>query len=270
MKTFPQELVDRVIDELYILVGNPLQDKSTLRRDSGSVTSISDYSLVSKAWVNPTQKHHFSILHLSPTTLDKWLAAPNTAGMSRYVRILSLSHLDPEIRQHLHAFTRIELLSVYECYNLLHHRTSMEWFPVIGSSLTELRITDTPVTPYTLTSLLATLPLLRTLDIRGFDNPYEVLGMDDDDEIYDDDDVDDTSTIQFFDGANRFILRAGFYLEDSLDWIPSSARFGQLELDVMFSQGHTADLVNQWLASSSTTLTYFAINMNPLGTSPPT
>ena len=269
MRDFPQDLVNQVLDELFALVGrdNSYQgcskrSRHTLRPDCG----ISDY-LVSKAWVGPTQKHHFSILRLDcPEVVEKWLAniPPDPTGVSRHVRKLVLDDFYPEclevFEKHLRAFTQVERLAVDDCGGILNHPSITEWFSTMGSSLVELRINDSPVTAYTITSLLAALPLLQSLDLHDFqlDDAHEA-------------NPSTPTRIPFFEGANRFVLRCGHghrYPAGSLHWIPSSARFGQLEVDMACSIDHIY-LVNRWLASSSATLTNLTIREDPQGTSPP-
>ena len=271
MRDFPQELVDKIIDELFTLVGRDNSYQGYAKRSRGPrepVWGISNYSLVSKAWASPTQKHHFSTLHLdSPDILEKWISniPSDPTGVSCYVRRLVLGGFDledfEEFEDHLLALTGVKCLTVDDCDCIPHHPSTMEWFSTIGSSLVELWINDTPVAPHTLTSLLAVLPLLQVLQIRNFEDA---------------DDADDAnppplSIIPFFEGANRFALRSDYghrYPEGSLDWIPTSARFGQLEVDMGCSLGHP-DLVNKWLASSCSTLTSLTIKDDPDGTPPP-
>ena len=181
MRDFPQELVDQVIDELFALVGRDNSYQGYSKRSHigfGVVWGISHYSLVSRAWVGPTQKHHFSALHLDyRSMLEKWLTRipPDPTGVSRHVRKLVLGCLNPvkleDVVVHLHAFTRIECLMVNSCSYSLHHPSILEWFSTIGSSLTELRINNSPVAPCVITSLLAVLPLMQSLQIRNFEDP---------------------------------------------------------------------------------------------------
>ena len=272
MRDFPQELVDKVIDELFALVGRNNSYTGDLRRTSRNfrpVHGISDYSLVSRAWVGPTQKHHFSTLHLDcPVISKKWLARipPDPTGVSRHVRKLVLKgfHLEnwEDFGEHLCAFTLVEFLTVSYCSHLLHHPSILEWFLTMGPSLAELRIFGESIPPHVMTPLLAALPLLQNVEIRDCDST-------DDMDCADDTNPPTPPRIPFFEGANRFTLSGWNYTADSLSWIPSSARFGHLVVDVIFCRDHP-DLVNQWFASSSTTLTYLAIRGDtPYGTSPP-
>ncbi|KAF9642337.1 hypothetical protein BDM02DRAFT_3273503, partial [Thelephora ganbajun] len=249
MKDFPQELVDEVIGRLFDILeeDNPWQGFSRCfcpRRHG-----ISDYSLVSRAWVNPTQKHHFSILHLdSSNTTNKWRAriAPDPAGVSRHVRKLVLDDLDLSdfegFEAHMRAFTQVKSLTVmgYEDASLY---VTMECFPM-KSSLVELHVYELSATPLTITSLLAALPLLNCVEIYEFWVP-------------DDETAPPTTTrIPFFEGANSLMLCSfddQSYPEGSLDWIPPSARFAHLDIDTECTLHHP-DLVNQWLASSRETL----------------
>lgn len=274
MKDFPQELVDQVIDELFILIERDDQIRARFERfwNTSRVPNISDYSLVSRAWAGPTQKYHFSSLSFdSMRVLERWCThiAPDPAGLSRHVRKLVLDYFDYSelegFENHLRAFTQVECLTVNYCDGVLQLPSVMEWFQLMGSSLVELRIHDSPVTPHTIASLLAALPLLQSVEISNFKNP---------DKPGEAEDTKKTSPpipsrIPFFEGANRFRLRSDYgreYPKGSLDWIPSSARFAHLEIDMACSLHHP-DLVNQWLASSRTTLTKLAIREDRDGTS---
>ena len=271
MKAFPQELVDQVIDELFALVGRDNSYQGYSKRSRGPrklVWGISDYSLVSRAWTGPTQKHHFNTLYIdSPAVLEKWISriSPDPTGVSRHVRKLVLDGFEPEdfedFEDHLLALTQVKCLTVDDCDCVPHYPPTMEWFSTIGSSLVELQIKDTPVASHTITSLLAVLPLLQSLQIHNFENPDDAHEAD----------PPAPPRIPFFEGANRFALHSDHghrYPGRSLDWIPTSARFGQLEVDMACLLGHT-DLVNQWLASSCATLTSLAIKDDPDGTLPP-
>lgn len=271
MKDFPQELVDQVIDELFFLVGkdNCYQGYKRFRYGPRAAHGISDYSLVSKAWASSTQKHHFSSLRLDCLdTLEKWRTgiAPDPEGVSRHVRKLVLHGFDPpdleEFEEHLRAFTRVQCLTVKDCYDVLGLPSIMGWFPLMGSCLVELRIDDSPATPHTIASLLAVLPMLQTVQIYNLEAP---------------EDADETNTptpfrIPFFEGANHFSLCSDYgdsgYPEGSLDWIPLSAQFGRLEIDMACSLHHT-DIVNRWLASSCDTLTKLSILGDSDGMFPP-
>lgn len=271
MRDFPQELVEQVIDELFALVGRGNSYQGHSKRFNigfGTVWGISHYSLVSRAWVYPTQKHHFSTIYLDRSAiLKKWLTRipPDPTGVSRHVRKLVLRGFDvvdlEEAGEHLRAFTRVECLTVNYCIGVLHHPSILEWFSTMRSSLTELRIIESPAVPHIITSLLAALPMLQTLQILNFQN------------LNDKDDINPPASprIPFFEGTNRFVLQSSnvrSYPAGSLDWIPTSARFGQLEVDVACFLSHP-DLVNQWLASSCTTLTKLAIRGDPYSTPPP-
>ena len=260
MRDFPQELVDQVIDELFSLVGRKNcylghSSRFTTQSDHG----ISSYSLVSRAWASSTQKHHFKTLSLdSPAILEKWRTriAPNPTGVSRHVRELVLDGFDPPdlecFERHLHALTRVENLTVKDCYDVLGSPSFMEWYPLMGPSLVELRIDDSPATPHTIASLLAALPLLQSLEIRDFEIPEDT----------DEPNTPIPSQIPFFEGVSHLAFFSGrdnnTYPEGSLDWIPFSARFGQLKIDIACAI-HRPDLVNQWLTSSRETLTHLTI-----------
>jgi len=272
MRDFPQELVDKVIDELFALVGRDNSYQGYSKRSRGPrkpVWGISDYSLVSRAWAGSTQKHHFHILYLdSPDILEKWFSGiqPDPTGVSRHVRKLALEGFDlgdfEDFEDHLLALTQVEYLTVEDCDCIPHHPSTVQWFLTIGSSLVDLRINNSPVAPHTITSLLAVLPLLQSLQFHNFEIP---------DDYEHEEDPPAPPRIPFFEGANYFALRSDqghIYPEGSLDWIPASACFARLAVDMPCSLDHP-DLVNQWLASSCATLTGLAIEDDPEGTPPP-
>ena len=122
MKDFPQGLVEEVIDWLFDRVQNV----------------ISNYSLVSRAWVIPTQKHHFSWLCLSYHKMEKWRAriVPDPDGVSRHVRKLDLERvriLDLErFEEHLCALTQVKTLCIFDCDHAFRY-SSMEWFLLMRS-----------------------------------------------------------------------------------------------------------------------------------------
>jgi hypothetical protein len=268
MKDFPQKLVDRVVDELFVLLRGDNRHKVTYTRrfcdSSGHDYSIADYSLVSRAWVNPTQKHHFRSLWLDSSHASKsWVAhiTPDPAGVSRHVRKLKLDLFEPseleDITEHLNALTRIESLTMRGCGDVSQVPSIMEWLPCIGSNLVRLRTTnDSRVASHSIVSLLAVLPLLKHVEMEHVDRGLK--------EPEDADEANPPTAfpqVPFFEGVNSFILRSadGHYFPDrSLDWIPPTARFWQLELDLACSTHHPV-LVNQWLASSCATLRDFTI-----------
>ena len=268
MKDFPQELVDEVIDRLFDLVGrgNCYQGPSKHYRYRAR-HGISDYSLVSRAWVTPTQKHYFSCLYLDCSgTLKNWRAriAPDPNGVSRHVRKLVLDDINSsdfeDLKEHLCALGRLESLTVKDCSYALQF-PSMEWFLPMRSSLVALRLSESSATSHTIASLLAVLPLLNRLEIYDFETPEDTGEAN----------PPTHSPSALFEGAGCLTLCSYFrlgYPEGSLDWIPSSARFVGLEVDMACAVRHP-DLVNQWLASSRATLTSLKIRRSPQGMSQP-
>ena len=246
MKTFPQELVDKVIDELYFLVqqhcfSNPLAPNFDYWRQY----RISRYSTVSKAWVIRTQKYHFSSVYFDdPATLETWRTriAADPAGVSRHVCELVVCSVEPseleDLREHLNAFVGIKSLALYNCNNVLQFPFIRGWFGSVGSRLTELRLSGLVAPQHTIVSLVAGLPLLRILDMFDLDFTEDADKMN----------PPTPPRIPFFDGTNFFISTV-----TPLDWVPPSARFGRLTLDTPYLE--ESDLVNQWFTSSSTTLT---------------
>jgi len=278
MKNFPQELVDQVIDGLFALTGRAncyggyqeWFESDWITHDADwPVSGISDYSLVSKAWTGSAQKYHFGRIPLdSPTTLEKWRThiAPDPAGVSRHVRMLVLNRCNTSdlegFKEHMHAFTRVEYLNIDDCGDLLRFPSITQLFLLMGSCLTRLVVCKTQATARTFAFLLAALPLLQSVDTTDFKVP---------------DDVDETSPptpsrIPFFEGANRFVLQSNRlpdgYPEGSLDWIPTSARFSQLEVQTAYYL-HNPGILNRWLTSSCATLTSLTIRKSEDGTSRP-
>ena len=274
MKNFPQELVDQVIEELFVLVGRRNAYSRPPKRRGYRTDSlrfvvpthgISSYTLVSKAWVDTTQKHHFSTLSLDRDALDKWCTriAPDPAGISRHVRKLVLNGLKRSdftaSKKHLLAFTRVESLMIRDCSGISE---LPPWLSLMGSCLVELRMRGSQASSHTITSLLATLPLLQDVDIKNFTTQGGA----------DKTKPTTPSRIPFFEGANRLTLRPDMdglrHHEGALDWVPPSARFSQLDID-RWCLMYRPDLVNRWFASSCATLTNLTIGGEPSSASPP-
>ena len=134
MDTFPQEIVDMIIDQLanYIL------------SSSGKPANISWYSTVSRQWVARTQKYLFESVHLNGQSgLEKWCRAiePNPAGVSRHVNELSLRrvHRLEGLDSHIRAFACIEALIFDGCGFLLFPSVVKSFAP-LGSTLVRLTI----------------------------------------------------------------------------------------------------------------------------------
>jgi hypothetical protein len=262
--------VDRVTDELSVLLRGDedncreVTSDRRLRDGSRNSYSVADYSLVSRAWVNPTQKHHFRTLWIDSSRASKaWVAhiTPDPTGVSRHVRELQLDLLGPskleDITEHLNALTRIESLTMRGCGDVSQVPSFMEWLSRMGSNLVRLQITnDSRIASHSIVSLLAVLPLLKHVEMEHVDRGLK--------EPEDADEANPPTAfpqVPFFEGVNSFILRSadGHYFPDqSLDWIPPTARFWQLELDLACSTHHP-ELANQWLASSCATLRDFTI-----------
>ena len=238
MQTFPQELVDKIIDELACFE---------------YYRNMAQYSLISRTWVTRTQRYHFEQIVLKDMEeLEKWQRniEPDPAGVSRHVRELSLTYITSleAFEAHIRAFTRVEDLRIVGCSFVMSPSVA-ECFASMGSSLVQLWIFKLETTSSAITSLLAALQKLKSF------NANEIKVM------------DDTS------GAN-LTVRAPFFEEgDSAkfvahleqrappgppDWIPPSARFRNLEIDITYLLCK-AGLVNQWLSNSSTNLTCLLI-----------
>lgn len=245
MRTFPQEIVDKVIDEL------PLYN--------GGTSYNVPYSLVSKAWVTRTQKHCFRSIVLDVVDyLEKWgrNIAPDPAGVSRHTHELFLFNVDTleDFEAHIHAFTRVKDLKIIQCKFLLSSSPSIaEYFAPTCSNLTQLRIDLAETTSRIITSLLAGLPQLKHFTTLGLKVTDDTGG------------TNLVSRIPFFEGNNSLVLHTHWEQNDSPgppDWIPPSARFENLEIDITYFL-HKAASVNQWFSNSCTTLTSFSINVSP-------
>jgi len=84
-RDFPQELVDEVVGRLFDLVGRGRYYRGPIACPhdfSRVIDDISDYSLVSRAWIIPTQKHHLSFLNLDhPSEIEEWRACIRKRGI---------------------------------------------------------------------------------------------------------------------------------------------------------------------------------------------
>ena len=246
MRTFPQELVDKVIDELVELYDY-------------NIRCIVPYSLISKAWVVRAQQHHFErVSFVGSDKLRRWCRriTPNPAGVSRHTRLLVLSEIDTleGFEAHIRAFTRVDEMTIMECTFLLSPSVA-DCFAPMGPSLTQLWICDSEATSRTIISLLAELSRLRSFTALGFKVTDDAGG------------TNLIFRIPFFEGNNSVELYSHEDQRDfpgPPDWIPPSARFGDLEIDITYFL-HKAIIVNQWLSSSCTTLTSLTINGYPDG-----
>ena len=228
MRTFPQELVDMVIDELADI------ERADIDRDR-----VAPYSLVSRAWVMRTQQYHFEWVDFRGLDeLEKWrrTIVPDPAGVSRHTRHLVLAYINTleGFEAHIRAFTRVEDLKISRCRFLLLPSV-VECFTPMGSSLIQLEISQLPATSRVITSLLAALPVLETFITGCFQVTDDTGG------------TDLPSPIPFFGGNGSLDLHLSWDQEDPLeppDWIPPSARFGDLEIHMTYLL-HKAVLVNQ-------------------------
>jgi len=245
MRTFPQEIVDMVVDQLA----------DSLWRFREPV-NISHYSTVSRQWLDRTQKHHFGSVHIRDQLgLGEWRTniAPDPCGVSRHVRELSwwcvktLEGFDDHIR----AFTHVENIMLIGCHILLWPSVVRSLAP-LGSSLVSLRIDQATTTYDIVIPLLAALPHLRHLCAHSL----RVLG--------DCDVAGLPSRVPFFEDAGCLGLVLDGDAPGSLDWIPPSARFRELRIDVL-SILDNSGRVKQWVASSAGTLRFLSITEYPGG-----
>ena len=244
MCDLPQELVDKVIDNLNELLEQPAPEAS-------SQNKISDYSTVSKRWVNRTQYHHFGSLYL-PNYHDmaKWRKTirPDPFGVSRHVRALHWRYIDilDGFEDHLRVLTNVKEATFHGC-GILYCLENVRLLSQVTSKLVELNINDTSITPAVLTSFLAASPHLRQFRTNNL-----WIELDDTPVVSPDD-------IPFFKGANNLTLLLGGYLPGGLTWFPSTVRFTKLGVGASCIH-HDLDLVNGWIASSRETLECFDIH----------
>ena len=237
--------MDRIIDELVHLE---------------YYRPMAQYSLISRAWVTRTQQHSFRFLvfYINPEDLEEWQRKiePDPAGVSRHVRVLTLDRITSleGFEAHMHAFTRVEDLRIGTCSFMLSPLVA-EFFAPMGSSLVELSIFDLETTSGAITSLLAALPQLKTLKA-------EMIKVTDDT-----DGADLTVRVPFFEGGNWALFYPHLDQQGPPgppDWIPPSARFSDLKIDITYLL-YKAGLVNRWFSNSSTNLTSLAIYGDPVG-----
>ena len=244
MQDFPQELVDRIIDNLNELLKQPAPE-------AWSQTKLSDYSTVSKRWVNRTQYHHFGSLHfMNYYHMDRWRETirPDPSGVSRHVRALHWHYIGllRGFEDHLRALTNIEEATFDRCY-IFDSPNDVQLLSQVGSNLVELTINGATMTPAALTSFLAALPHLRqfrTSDLLIRLNGIPAVSQD---------------NIPFFKGANNLTLLLENHSPGQLTWFPSTVRFTNLGVGIPCIR-HDWDLVNGWIASSRETLERFDIH----------
>lgn len=238
MTPLPQELVDKIIDELACF--HPSQDSDC----------CAPYSLISKIWIERTQEYHFSYVDIyGMDALEKWrrCITPSPSGVSRHTRNLYLGKIDTieGYEAHLHAFNGVESLSISYCGFLLSPSV-VECFTQMGSSLVQLNI-DSPTTARTIATLLAVLPLLEILSIftKVKDDACE---------------IELACSIPFFKNSNSFRLFG--HPPETLNWVPPDPQLGKLKINMGFFLNEAARL-NQWLSASFATLTSLDIDGFP-------
>jgi len=244
MRDFPQELVDKVIDNLNEVLEQPGIEASSQHQ-------LSDYSTVSKRWVNRTQYHHFgSLWFTGQNIMEKWRETikPDPSGVSRHVRALHWRYIDilDGFEDHLRAFTNINEAQFYDC-NIFHHLDNVRLLSQVASNLVELHFSHISIAPAIITSFLAVCPCLRhfgTNDLRIELDDAPVVSPD---------------NIPFFRGANNLTLLLEGDLPGKLGWFPSTVRFTNLGVGISRIR-HDLDLVNGWIASSRETLERFDID----------
>jgi len=237
MIPLPQELVDKIIDELSC--SHP-----------GDSDCCAPYSLISRVWVEHAQEYHFSYVNIyGMDELEKWrrCITPDPFGVSRHTRDLCLGQIKTieGYEAHLHAFNRVEFLSISYCGFLLSPSV-VECFAQMGSSLVQLSF-DSRTTARTIATLLAMLPLLEIFAI--------------DTEVEDDAcEIELACSIPFFKNSNSFQLLG--HPPETLNWVPPNPQLGELTINMRFFLNEAARL-NQWISASFETLTSLDIDAFP-------
>jgi len=252
MSALPRELVDMVIDQLAGYP-EPLGQFEPFER----VVNISGYSTISRKWLDRAQKHHFKVVHFGgQDDLEKWRAAieADHCGVSRHVRKLLCERLNTleGFDDHIRAFKHVEEVEA-KGGGIFCSISVVNSLALLGSSLVKLEIDGAPTTPHVMASLLAALPRLRQLRVHQLEVKC------------DGNTTEFPSNIPFFEGANALDLRLMDYLPGTLDWIPPTAQFRELRIYASCVYNHPA-LVNQWIASSGSTLECLATQWDLWGT----
>ena len=240
MRGFPQELVDKIIDMLT--EEDPWESENP--------KPISNYSTVSRQWVERTRKHHFCYVEFRcQEAVEKWRTTfeADPSGISRHVRKLRWFAIDTlqGFDEHIRAFTQVKELEIYDgC--LLDSLSEVRSIAIMGSSLERLWIEWVSTTPGTMATLLAGLPRLRHLladFIPVTDRSPAVF----------------PPNIPFFDGAGVLSVRGNYR---ALRLIPPTARFRGLQVDLQ-CVNFFFEPVNRLLASSGESLEWLTVLGDP-------
>jgi len=182
---FPQDIVYVIIDQLVSVAVNDYHDYH--------LTWLQATSLVSTAWVNPSQRHLFSTINFYfSASVRKWCSRirPGPYGISRYVRVLRLGapSLHPDILEtalpHLTSFQNLRELDMGQVSHGQRIHISRVFLDVLvpifssfAGALKRLQWTqkdaahETWKTFYTLTDLL---PNLTDIDLSGVRGDYNL------------------------------------------------------------------------------------------------
>lgn len=252
MLTFPQELVDEVIDKL----AEPEPSRPYAPLD------ISRYSLVSKSWLDRTQKHHFAhVTFNDPGKMDKWVASidANNFGVSKHVRTLTLSSIESleGFQNHIRALTGVKTVQVWDCPLFKSPGQVQILKEGLGKNLVNLELVGTETTSEIMVSLLAGLPELCTLHATSLmvDEPNQ------------DAPAPPAERIPFFEsGKGHFKVSLGSPARSGqFSWVPPTAKLSRVGLaadDVPYN----LEFVNRLVSSSGETLTDFILGEEPGGT----
>lgn len=147
--------------------------------------------------------------------------------------------------------TAVDCMSFHYCR--LFDRPSVLGILVhVGLTLVELTFDEGSTTHQAITSLLAGLPHLRTLQVADLD-------------VSDDNPMPgNLPEIPFFQGGHSFNFNINLKEPASLSWIPASPRFRELEVETrcLFDEPRSVD---RWIASSAASLETLTIIGDPEG-----
>ena len=245
MREFSQELVDSVIDELFL----------------SDPRGISRYSTVSKRWSPRIQRRLFEFVEFrSQGRFESWCETVtiNPSGVSQYVCRVGWERINTFVgfEDHLRAFTKVGKAYFRSCV-VFCFPSEVQLLSSLGSSLVRLEIYESMTTPSIMASLCGCFPCLRQLiveDLQFQDDSPPSPGA-------------ETPTIPLFEGSDEFEMtllcqprRLG-----RLDWISPTAQFENLTLEGPYVSEYP-EMVNRLITSSGKSLKHFYIHGDFAGT----
>ncbi|KAF9645589.1 hypothetical protein BDM02DRAFT_3120001 [Thelephora ganbajun] len=157
----PEELLDEIFSHL------PPDDKRSLR----------NCSLVSKSWLQPSQRLLFAHVVIESITYQLWLdnISPTNTGLLRHVR--SLAYYDRgyggigsrygiyALRDYLPSFFQLQRLVLYDVRIEPTIHEHFEWFSAFRHTLSSLSLRQSSITWSAFIALVGYFPNLRDLHI---------------------------------------------------------------------------------------------------------